>query len=460
MIGLLSAGMLRAQQQPLYSNYLLNPYLYNPAYAGVQEGNQFSVGYRNQWVGFDGSPKTYLASGFGNLKKKPKMVIGGMVITERIGLLQRTAFYGTYTYILKINKKAKINFGLGIGGIQHKVRVYDARPFDKDDNFMGSDVLNAFAFDANAGFHFYTKNFFLGFSDQQMPNSKILWDNTNGRNTNHFYAYTGYNFAFDSKREWIVQPSILARTNSPAPYQLEYMVKLLYQEMIWLGVGYRHKSSTSFVLGCKINNEFMLGYSYDFTLSDIRNYSSGTHELMLSYLMPFKKKKSKSELIKDADEEELNKIDNSIKTNLRNKKKKEKEEKNGDNSSPDQNNQAGPEGTNTETNSPVTPESGNSPSPESSAPVNTEPATPTNTESSVPASTEAPTPEAGSQLVNPETPGSEAKTEQVTAPQNSATTEIPAAPVTTPENTPTPVDGNKAPEEAPKETTTEPRDKK
>lgn len=325
VVGCLTLGALRAQQQTVYTNYLLNPYLYNSAYAGSVEGTQLGIGYRNQWVGFDGAPKTYLAYGYGNLKKRPKMALGGMVMTERIGLLQRTSFYGTYTYILKINKKATINFGLGLGGIQHKVRVYDAKPYDKDDNFMGSDVLNAFAIDANAGFYLYTKNFFLSFSDQQMPNSKIRWDNSNGKNTNHFYASTGYNFALDAKRTWIIQPSMLARTNSPAPYQLEFMAKVLYQEMVWLGLSYRQNSSASFLVGCKIKNELVVGYAYDLTLTKLSNYSSGSHELLLSYLIPFKKKKSKSELIKDADEEELNKIDNSVKTNLRSKKKKEKE---------------------------------------------------------------------------------------------------------------------------------------
>ncbi|MBL7932346.1 MAG: PorP/SprF family type IX secretion system membrane protein, partial [Bacteroidia bacterium] len=402
-----------------------------------------------------------MANGFGNLKKKPKMVIGGMVTTERIGLLQRTSFYGTYTYILKINKKAKINFGLGIGGIQHKVRVYDARPFDKDDNFMGSDVLNAFAFDANAGFHFYTKNFFLGFSDQQMPNSKILWDNTNGRNTNHFYAYTGYNFAFDAKREWIIQPSILARTNSPAPYQLEYMAKLLYREMIWLGFGYRHKSTASFLLGCKINNEFVFGYSFDFTLNRLQNYSTGTHELMLAYLMPFKKKKSKSELIKDADEEELNKIDNSVKTNLRNKKKKEKEEKKEEESktetSPaEQNNQAQPEGTNTETTSPS--------SPESAVPSSTETTDPVSSEASTPNKTEIVSPEASAPSAetaapaSPDASDSPTVQEPLNTQQNNPATET-FEPITQPENNTAPLNENKPATEPVNQNTPEPKNR-
>ena len=317
----MSAAFAVAQQQSLYTNYLLNQYLYNPAYAGVEEGTVLSIGYRNQWLGFDGAPKSFMVSGYGKLKKKPNMALGGIITTERIGLLQRTTFHATYSYHLKINKKAAINFGLGVGGIQHKVRVYDAKPYDRDDSFLSSDVLRALAFDANAGFYFYTKNFFLGFSDQHMPNSKIVWENSTGRNTTHFYAYTGYSFHLD--KAWVIQPTILVRTNSPAPYQLEYNARVIYDEMVWLGFSYRHQSSGCFMLGCKIDKQLSFAYSYDLTLSAIKKYSNGSHEIMVSYLIPFKKKKSKSDLIQDADEEELNKIDNSLKTNLKNKKKKE-----------------------------------------------------------------------------------------------------------------------------------------
>ncbi|PBQ34748.1 hypothetical protein CNR22_24220 [Sphingobacteriaceae bacterium] len=325
LVVFLSMGASFAQQQTLYTSYLMNQYIYNPAYAGVEDGTQFNLGYRNQYVGFDGAPKSYMFSGYGKFKKKPNMAAGGLIMTEKIGLLQRTSFYATYSYHLKINKKAAINFGLGAGGIQYKVRVYDARPYDKDDNFLSNDVLRAWSFDANAGFYFYTKNFFLGFSDQQMPATKIRWDNTNGKNTTHFYAYTGYSIHFN--KEWVLQPSVLVRSASPAPYQIEYNAKVIYDEMFWGGFSYRQNSSACFLFGCKIDKRYSFGYSYDMTITALNKYSSGSHEIVLSYLIPFKRKKSKSELVKDADEEELNKIDNSLKTNLKNKKKKEEEKK-------------------------------------------------------------------------------------------------------------------------------------
>src|SRR6218665_2045393 len=91
-------GFAYGQQQTLYTNYLMNQYLYNPAYSGVVDGTQFNAGYRNQWVGFEGAPKTFMVSGYGKFKKKPNMSAGGLITTERIGLLQKTTFYATYGY--------------------------------------------------------------------------------------------------------------------------------------------------------------------------------------------------------------------------------------------------------------------------------------------------------------------------------------------------------------------------
>ena len=219
-----------AQQQTLFTNILINKYLYNPAYAGVYKGQEYNASYRQQWAGFEGAPKTFILSGYGTLKKKPNLAIGGLISNDRSGLLQRTSFYGSYSYHVKINKNVNLGFGLSIGGVQYNVKNYDARPYDADDVYLKSNVLNAYAFDANAGFYLYSKKFFFGFSSQQFANSKIYWENSLGRLTPHLYANTGYNFVLDkAKKEWVLQPSALIRFNRPAPYQLEFNLKTIYK---------------------------------------------------------------------------------------------------------------------------------------------------------------------------------------------------------------------------------------
>jgi type IX secretion system PorP/SprF family membrane protein len=325
ILGIALEGLLFAQQQSVFTNVLLHPYLYNPAYAGVSKTLQVNLNYRNQWTGFEGAPKSYALSVYSSFKKRQNMAVGGLITGDRTGLISRTSFYGSYSYHLKLNKKMSIGFGLSFGGANYNIKAYDAKPYpdDKDDPFLRSDILNAFAFDANAGFYLYSKNFYFGFSNQQMANTNIRWNNSLGKLTPIYYVNSGYTVRFGEKKEWAIQPSALARFNTPVPYQLEYSLRTIYKDMIWIGATYRTNVAMCGLLGCTINKQVTLGYSYDYTLNKLSNYNSGSHEIVLSYIRPVKKKKTLSEKVQDADEEELNKIDNSIKTNLKNKKKNE-----------------------------------------------------------------------------------------------------------------------------------------
>jgi type IX secretion system PorP/SprF family membrane protein len=315
----------KGQQQTLFTNFTLHQYLYNPAYAGANKGTQFNVGYRNQWSGFDGAPVTAMASGYGTFKKRPNMAAGGLIINDKSGLLSRTSFYGTYSYHVKLSKKVNLGLGVGIGAVQYNVKVYNAKTYDKDDEFLKNNILNANAFDANAGLYLYSKNFFMGLSSQQLSKGKIYWQNTIGRLTPHVYGYMGYNFQLDKKKkEWVLQPSMLLRYNDPAPYQIEFNLKCIYKDMFWIAGGYRVKSSASAMFGATISKQFTLGYSYDYTTTALQKYSTGSHEIILTYTKTAKKKKTVGDKIQDADEEELNTIDNSIKTNLKNKKDEKK----------------------------------------------------------------------------------------------------------------------------------------
>lgn len=324
----------KSQQQSQYTNILLQQYLYNPAYAGAIKGMQFNAGYRNQWVGFDGAPRTFAFSGYGTLKKKPQMAVGGLITNDQSGLLNRTSIYGSYSYHLKLNDKWNLGFGLSAGFVQYNVKIYNAKPYDKDDGFVSSSILNANAFDANTGMLVYSKKFFFGASGQQLPNGKIHWSNTIGKLTPHFYVYSGYNFTLDKKKkEYTLQPSILLRFNSPAPFEIEYNLKLAYKSMLWIGTSFRHaKTNTALgkkwqnnsfciLTGVTVSKQITLGYSYDVGMSNIRKYNNGSHELVVSFTLASKKGIPKDK-VQSADEEELNNIDNSMKTNIKSQKKK------------------------------------------------------------------------------------------------------------------------------------------
>lgn len=312
-------GCAWSQQQTLYTTFNVHPFLYNPAYAGTSDVFQVNGGFRNQWTGFAGAPRTYILSGYSTLKKHTNMAVGGMVISDRIGLINRNSFYGSYAYHVRINKKTKLGMGLSAGASQFNVKVYDANAYDGDDNLLATNILNANTYDGNAGFYLYHPKYFISLSFQQFLNSKIYWKPTIGRLSPHYYAAAGYNLKIN--KDYVVQPSILARIGPPVPYQLEYNLRLTYKEMIWIGAGYRSKDCAMALFGVTIDKQFSLAYAYDYTLSALQNYSKGSHEFTLGYTLAHKKKKTKAQSIQEGDEEEFNNTDNSLKTNLRNKKK-------------------------------------------------------------------------------------------------------------------------------------------
>lgn len=321
---MLVAAFLNAQQQTLFTNIVMNQYLYNPAYAGVYHGTEANLDYRQQWAGFEDAPKTAIIGVYGTLKKKPNMAIGALFNNDKSGLINRTSFSASYSYHLKLSKKMNLGFGLSAGGVQYNVKVYDAKPYDKDDDFLRTNILNANAFDANAGLYLYSKKFFLGFSSLQLTNSKIHWSNSLGKLTPHYYLFTGYTFTLDKKKkEWAIQPALLMRFNEPAPYQVEANLRVIYKNMFWIGGNYRVGASASGMLGCTISKFCTFAYSYDYATTNLQKYSNGSHEVLLTFSIASKKRKTASDKVTDADEEEFNNVDNSIKTNIKNKKKED-----------------------------------------------------------------------------------------------------------------------------------------
>jgi type IX secretion system PorP/SprF family membrane protein len=310
----------KAQQQSLYTNYLLNSYAYNPAVAGAQPYLQANMSYRNQWVGFDGAPKTALVSLYGPLKKQKNIALGGMIVSDKTGLITTNSGYLTFAYHVKLNKKTKLGFGLSGGMKQYTVRLYDVKAYDKGDDYLTGSTLNANVFDANAGIYLHGERFFMGLSSMNMLNNKIPWKNPTGTLVPHWYGVIGYNIKLS--KDLAFQPSILCKYNNrdlfgkykvSLPVQLEYSGKLSYKNMIWIGGNYRTDDAVSFLAGITVIKKLNIAYSYDYSLSTIKKYNQGGHEICLNY--NFIKKK-----VVNVDEEEFKIKDNSIKQSLKNKK--------------------------------------------------------------------------------------------------------------------------------------------
>ena len=298
-----------AQQLPINTNYLLNNYAYNPAVVGSKPHAIVNLNYRNQWVGFQDAPKTYMASLYSTVGKQKKMAVGALVNSDNTGLLSRTSGYLTFGYHVHLNKTYKLGLGVSIGMVQYRIKLYDAKVADAGDDLLTGNLLSNNVFDSNGGLYLYSDKLFFGLSTYQYIGNRITWKDSQSNLSQHVYGTVGY--TFDLSKKVSLQPSALVKFSKPTPIQPELSARMIYKKIAWVGLSYRNHESISALLGCTIKDKLTIGYAYDMLTSKIRTYTTGSHEIVLSYQFIKTKKKL------DADEQELNDIDNSIKSKLK-----------------------------------------------------------------------------------------------------------------------------------------------
>jgi type IX secretion system PorP/SprF family membrane protein len=298
-----------AQQLPIYTNYILNEYAYNPAVVGSKGHAVFNLNYRNQWVGFQDAPKTYLVSMHSSIGKQKKLAIGSIVNSDNTGLLGRTSGYLTLGYHVKLNQKYKLGVGISAGMIQYRIKLYDAKIADTGDNLLTGNLLSNNVFDSNGGLYLYSDKLFFGISTAQFLGNKITWKDSQSKLSQHYYATLGYTFKVSEKIS--IQPTMLVKYNNPTPVQPEFTLRGFYKKIFWIGTSYRLNDAVSALVGFTLKEKLSIGYSYDISTSKIKTYTSGSHEISICYQFIKPKKKL------DADEQEFNDIDNSIKSKFK-----------------------------------------------------------------------------------------------------------------------------------------------
>ncbi len=295
------------QQMPMFTQYMHNPYVLNPAAAGETINTQAMLGYRNQWTGFEGAPKTYYFSMHGALgdvktrkNRSPRSgrgqaaslghyhSVGGYAFVDQTGPISHSGVYLSYAYHLEINAGMHLSMGFFAGGLQYVLDADEIRLANNSndlDQALGEGRQAEFLPDASLGVYLHSSEFFLGLSARQILQNKFqfndLIEDKYSKLVNHLYLTAGYNFQVT--REWVVQPSTLLKYSQPSELQMDLNVKAIYNQMMWAGISYRSGESFSGLLGFTLQESLTLGYSYDYGIRDIGSLHSGSHEIILGY---------------------------------------------------------------------------------------------------------------------------------------------------------------------------------
>ena len=282
---------LNAQQQNQYSQFMLNKYAFNPAFAGLDFSLSANLMYRNQWDGLPSNPRDihinahmpmYIWNG----------AVGGIIERQTYGVLRQTSIQGSYNYItdtpyglisvggrlgltqLSIDGSAIITpEGIYTGGFTHNDPIL----------IEGQDLGIGLKWDV--GSFFYNKKMQIGIAISHIPTTTVSLEKTSFSQTTHINGFFQYNLYINEEIE-LMQSILLKSDLNKIQSDISSLFKI--NGNIFGGISLRGYSSRSLdamviIAGMKISDHYTLSYSYDIGLSGLRRGHEGTHEILLNY---------------------------------------------------------------------------------------------------------------------------------------------------------------------------------
>lgn len=269
-----------AQQNPIYSQYMFNGLVINPAYAGSKQFTSSTLFFRRQWLGFKGAPLTASATIHGPIKDK-RAGLGFIVNSDHVGVVNQTDLYGCYSYKIPI-KEGNLAFGISGGISFYKSDLSELTVWDANDPVYNVSVFTNQLPNFGAGVYYSTEKWYAGFSVPQMFSYKNTLDNQSIlQPAPHYYLTAGY--VFDVSEDVKLKPSFLVRYVDGIKPLFDINMNVLLNNIVWIGASYRYNDSMIAIFEYQLNRKLRFGYAFDYPLSEFSAVSYGSHEIMLGF---------------------------------------------------------------------------------------------------------------------------------------------------------------------------------
>ena len=286
-----------AQQDYQFTHYMFDNLSFNPGYAGITNSICGTVMGRQQWAGFDGSPTTGLV----NVHLPVKLLRGGVGLTylnDQLGFEKNNIVRLSYSYHLGGIGPGTLGIGVSGGIVQKSISATwitpDGTPASNDPTINTGGVLgntsniSELVSDFNFGAFYYADNMYFGLSATHIGQAEML--DLNIQNVQHYWLTAGYTHPFNPNLK--LRPNILVKSDV-ASTQIDLNANILYKDKVWGGLTYRLGDAIAPMVGYQHkfspNATLRVGYSYGITTSQIKNYSSGTHDFMLNFCFNMEK---------------------------------------------------------------------------------------------------------------------------------------------------------------------------
>jgi type IX secretion system PorP/SprF family membrane protein len=321
---------ITAQDITNFTQFFINPYTFNPSYAGIEGRSALFIAYRKQWATIDGGPTV------ANLSYHTP-VVGGLnfglnISNDTRGIVNTSGMLLSFGYTVTIDHEKFIRFGLSAGAAWNGINV-DELP-DGNDPVLNNLLDKNFSLQGNAGLSFHLKSFHFGAS---LPNifspalaSPDAFTITEVKPFQSIIAHMSNRFYFAGDKH-IFEPYILYRVHigpredEALPSQFEVAGVLHLNHIVWVGGSYKQDFGISALAGIK-NKFFLIGGSYSLKNSGVNELNSPTYEIQLSYLVGSKKKDKPVYSFVNSEKEKIRKPPVKTPAQLAAEKRKQEEE--------------------------------------------------------------------------------------------------------------------------------------
>ncbi len=275
-----------AQQDPQYTQYMYNMSVINPAYTTNDLGMlNFGMLYRSQWVSALGGPKT--VTFFGHVPINEKIETGLSLISDRIGdgAVKETNLYVDFAYILKLDDLSNISLGLKAGVTNFETDFSGFRlPELQDDPVFNSNINNSFP-NIGVGAFYHRQNFYAGASIPNLLSSKYLEnrDGITGLGSEEIHVFLTAGYVYELSSNLKIKPSMLTKMVKGSPLTVDASLNALINGRFEVGASYRLEDSVSAMFNIAVLPALRIGYAYDYTLSNLSDFSAGSHEIFLLF---------------------------------------------------------------------------------------------------------------------------------------------------------------------------------
>lgn len=280
ILGLSSWG----QQDPVYTQYMNNLMSVNPAYTAVRGVGSFSGVFRNQWVNLEGAP-TSASLSFSMPIDSLHMGLGLDFMHDYTVPLTTTGIFLNYSYRINVTSNSILSFGLkaGLNILDARLTALDRYHLD-DEYILGYGDFTRPFFNTGVGVFYYNPNFYIGLSVPRLIESRYVDGaesvESASREKQHYFIHGAY--MVDLSPTISFKPGLTTIMTAGAPITADFDFSFMFYQKVWVGLMYRISDALGAYMQFQHKN-MKIGFSYDYSHTRIREFQSGTFEIMLRY---------------------------------------------------------------------------------------------------------------------------------------------------------------------------------